>query len=379
MRARIPFIRPSFPEPSALNEDFQAIVAANWYSNFGPQEQRFRKEIAEFVGVSADRVATVNNATTGLMAALATHLQRGTGAESIAIASFTFAAGAQAIIWHGYQPAWIDIDPETLQPSIASLHRLLNCGQRVSAILLTQTFGIGNSDISVWEDQASELGIPLIIDSAAGFGSHYPDGKKLGARGACEVFSFHATKPFAIGEGGAVICRNAETAAMVRSFTNFGFSGPSGAISIGLNGKLQELNAAIGVRQFQSFEGNLASRRLVFDQYVEALTGLPASFPPGSRDSSLCFATVILDQPSASSLLQTLDNAQIDARNYYNPPLHLQPSLRGFSQASELPVTHSLENRIISLPVLPDMRNEEVERVTRALIRALDTSQTSTQ
>lgn len=374
MRDRIPFIRPSFPNPSNLNEDFGAIAASNWYSNFGPFEQQFRASLADYVDAPPNSAATVNNATTGLMAALATFLPRGGGAESIAIASFTFAAGAQAILWHGYQPAWLDIDPESLQPSIASFRSLLSSGIEVSAILLTQTFGIGNPDIDIWEKEALSLGIPLILDSAAGFGSRYPDGAKLGTRGDCEVFSFHATKPFAIGEGGAVISRNPTVASRVRQFTNFGFSGNHGAVSVGLNGKLQEINAAIGIRQLKSFETSLVSRRNTFDHYASALAGLPLRFPPGSRRSSLCFATIILDHPVADSILQSLDQAQIDARNYYSPALHLHPNFQAFAPISKLPATESITNRIVSLPLLPDMREEEVQRVAEVLVRELGTN-----
>lgn len=371
MRPHVPFIRPSFPAAAALAEDLDAIVSANWYSNFGPVELRFREAVAEYLGALPEQIVTMNNATTGLMAALAAFLPRGDGSGAIAIASFTFAAGAQAILWHGYRPAWMDIDAETLQPSLSSFRELLNHDPGVKAILLTNTFGIGTVEIEEWESLAAELGIPMIVDSAAGFGSRYADGARLGLHGSCEVFSFHATKPFAIGEGGAVVCRDVENAARMREFTNFGFSPDLGATSIGLNGKLQELNAAIGLRQLRTFDQILTAQRATFDLYEKLLSGLPLRFPEGSRESSLCFASAVLDRPVATALLEALAEASVDARRYYSPALHRQPRFTEFLPAVGLEETEDISTRIISLPLLPDMTEEEVRLVSNVVGGAL--------
>lgn len=372
MTEYIPFIRPDLPDPNLLSGDLAAIGQANWYTNFGPIEREFRKDIASFLEQPGLFVATMNNATTGLMAALAGLLPRGDGNSHVAIASFTFAAGAQAIIWHGYKPAWFDIDAVSLQPSIASFRALLANEPNISAILLTNTFGIGNSEIGEWEDLADSLGLPLIIDSAAGFGSRYLSGELLGSRGDCEVFSFHATKPFAIGEGGAVTTRSESLADQMRRFTNFGFGASQGAIEIGLNGKLQELNAAIGRRQLTAFGDSLQSRRAVLDHYITAFAELPLIFPSAIRESSVCFASVILNSPgSLDGTLASLRDARIDVRTYYSPQLHHQPWFRRFAPKVSLTESEDTSKRVISLPVLPNMKPEEITSVTNAVVQAL--------
>lgn len=371
MSSHIAFIRPSLPEISALTEDFESIIEANWYSNFGPFEQAFRAVIADYLDTPTESIVTVNNATTGLMAALAAFLPRGDEQQAIAVASFTFAAGAQAITWHGYKPAWIDIDNATLQPSLASFDELCATNSQISGILLTNTFGIGTADIDEWESRAKRLGVPLIIDSAAGFGSRYANGALLGKRGDCEVFSYHATKPFAIGEGGAVVCQDPETAAKIRQFTNFGFAPRGGAASIGLNGKLQELNAAIGIRQFQTFEAGLSARRVIFDRYQNAFGDLPLRFPAGSRESSLCFASTVLDDPFSESVVASLAKKSIDARSYYSPALHLQPWFSNINPVVSLRNTEGLSSRMVSLPILPDMTADEVQRVIDAVVETI--------
>ena len=175
--------------------------------------------------------------------------------------SFTFIAVAQAALWTGYRPWFIDIDPDTWQPSAPSARAVLERSRdRVAGILLTNTFGVGNPQIGTWEDLAAELELPIVLDSAAGFGSMYADGERVGGRGACEIFSFHATKPFAVGEGGALVSRDPRLVEQANHFQNFGFAASRASresTQLGMNGKLQEINAAIGLRQLVGLDRRL--------------------------------------------------------------------------------------------------------------------------
>lgn len=365
----VPFIRPVMPRFDEMAEDLRSIIESNWFSNFGPKERQFRQQIEEYVGGGVYAVTT-NNATSALMAALAALLPRGTGRESVAIVSFTFAAGAQAILWHGYRPAWFDIDDHSLQPSLSSFEELISVDPSVRCILLTNTFGIGNSQINEWEMVAAKYGLPLIIDSAAGFGSTYLEDENLGRRGDCEIFSFHATKPFAIGEGGAITSRDQELAERMRQFTNFGFASAAGAENIGLNGKLQELSAAIGIRQLVGFEALLMERRRVLDKYGSAFAGLPVRFPEGISDSSVCFASLVFeDLASREAVHSSLCKAEVDVRKYYSPAVHAQPIFKSYVPSLRLEHTLSMAERILSLPVIPGMSDDEIGLVCGAIAK----------
>ncbi len=350
----IPFIKPVMPPPEEVAADVSQIVSSNWYTNFGPFERRFREQIAAYVGeVSA---ATFSNATIGLQAAL-TVMLAGKPAGLVIVPSFTFAAGPHAIRSAGHQPLFIDIDPATLQPSAAHARSALNdYGDQVSAILLCNTFGIGTS-VAEWEAMAQDAGIPLIIDSAAGFGSRYPDGHRLGARGDCEVFSFHATKPFAIGEGGALFSRDAEIATRAREFSNFGFSGLQGATAAGTNGKLQEINAAIGIRQLSRFDAVIESRRGVLESYRQVLESTGAGgLVPNADQSSVCFASVVfVDRDTRDHVVTSLRDQGIEARVYYAPPVHEQPTFADAAIAGDLHGTALISSRIACLPVYEDL------------------------
>lgn len=370
MPAEIPFIRPSFPVPAELAEDFEAIVQANWYTNFGPKEREFARALGEYLGTGL-HVATLANGTLALIAALQVTLGPGVRDRYLLMPSFTFVAVAQAAQWTGYRPWFIDIDSDTWQPSVASASAVLERSRdEVAGILLPNVFGVGNPDIDVWEKLAAEWELPVVIDSAAGFGSVYADGRHVGGRGACEIFSFHATKPFAVGEGGALVSRDAQLVERAHRFQNFGFEASRDCTQLGMNGKLQEISAAIGLRQLVGLDRRLASRRKVFDCYRAELARVGLQFQPNAEASSLCFASACcVSADHKAAVLASLSEHEIQARDYYNPPLHLQQYFAADTElrSAELSATEDMCSRVVSLPVHDDMAPDDVARVVAAV------------
>nr|WP_231996351.1 DegT/DnrJ/EryC1/StrS family aminotransferase [Mycobacterium scrofulaceum] len=356
--------------PAELAEDFEVIVQTNWYTNFGPKERQFALALSEYLG-SELHVATLANGTLALIAALHVTLGPGGRDRYLLMPSFTFVAVAQAAEWTGYRPWFIDVDPDTWQPSVSSAVAVLESSrEEVAGILLPNVFGVGNPDIDAWEQLAAQWQLPIVVDSAAGFGSAYVDGNKVGGRGSCEIFSFHATKPFAVGEGGALVSRNPHLVEQTQRFQNFGFEASRECTQLGINGKLQEISAAIGLRQLLGLDRRLETRRKVFDCYRAELAGFGLQFQPNAEASSLCFASACCTSADhKAAVLASLTEYAIQARDYYNPPLHLQhyflanPELR----STELRSTEDICSRIVSLPVHDDMAPEDVARVVAAV------------
>jgi dTDP-4-amino-4,6-dideoxygalactose transaminase len=368
LTSEIPFIKPWFPPADALADDYERICASNWFTNFGPLEREFAVSLEQFVGQET-HVATVSNATLGLVLAVSALLGRGNGSEYVVMPSFTFAAGAQALIWCGYKPYFVDISPATLQMDLEAARGALESDVSVRGILLCNAFGVGTPDIAGWEKLAQENTLPLVIDSAAGFGSMYDDGKPLGARGDCEVFSFHATKPFAIGEGGAVASRDPQLIERIVSLQNFGFQGRDSA-ALGLNAKLQEISAAIGLRQLGDFADRVAGRQASFARYRRELSGI-LDFQRQAELSSLCFAAATADSPDQRDFLSHgLRAAGIEVREYYNPPLHTHSYFREHPdlwRAGSLRATDDVCARILSLPIHDHMNPSDLSAVTHTL------------
>jgi dTDP-4-amino-4,6-dideoxygalactose transaminase len=374
MTSEIPFIRPRFPDPADLALEFAEIVDANWYTNFGPKEQLFAQSISSYLG-SDLHVATFANGTLALIAAVRATVGSGNRDQYLLMPSFTFIAAAEAALWAGYRPWFIDIDPRTWQPSLDAARTALESARDdIAGIQLANVFGVGNPDIDAWEELAAEWGLPLAIDSAAGFGSNYSDHERVGGRGDCEIFSFHATKPFAIGEGGALVSRDPEIARKAHDFENFGFEKSRECTQIGMNAKLQEISAAIGLRQFLGFDRRLASRRSVFEHYRASLTELGLQFQPNADGSSLCFASACCTSPDQkASILNSLQQNEIQARDYYNPPQHRHQYFEAhqeLTRSTDLSVTTDVCSRIVSLPVHDHMEADDIARVISAVREA---------
>ncbi len=377
MPSEIPFIRPSFPGPEELTEDFGEIVRANWFTNFGPKEQQFARALGEYLGPDL-HVATLANGTMALLAALNATVGPGTRDRYVLMPSFTFIAVPQAAVWAGYRPWFIDIDPDTWQPSASSARAVVERSRdRIAGILSANALGVGNPRIGDWENLAAEWDLPLVLDSAAGFGSAYADGARLGGRGACEIFSFHATKPFSIGEGGALVSRDPRLVEQTYQFQNFGFSGLWGSagaqecMHLGINAKLQEINGAIGLRQLVGFDDRLASRRKVLGHYRSELTHMGLRFHPNAEASSVWCASVCCESAEQQgAVVASLREHAIQPRDYYNPPLHLHPYFVANAEwvaAADLTVTEDICSRIVSLPVHDYMAPEDVARVVAAV------------
>jgi dTDP-4-amino-4,6-dideoxygalactose transaminase len=371
MPSEIPFIRPSFPASADLAVDLDEILSANWFTNFGPKERQFARALGEYVGSGVD-VATFANGTLALIAALHAAVGPGTRDRYLLMPSFTFIAVAQAALWAGYRPWFIDVDADSWQPSIQSAEAILNSSRDdIGGILLANVFGVGNPQIAAWEDLAAKWDLPMVVDSAAGFGSKYSGGDRLGAHGTCEIFSFHATKPFAIGEGGAVSSRDPRLIARVRDFQNFGFTDSRECTQLGLNGKLQEISAAIGLRQLVGLDQRLARRRKIFDSYRAELGSESVRFQVDAEASSLCFASARCSSAEhKASVLKSLHENGIQARDYYNPPQHRHPYFEAdpeLTRSACLQVTDDLCSQIVSLPVHDDMAPADVDRIVAAV------------
>ena len=361
----VPFIKPLFPDTNKLAAEYERIKLNNWYTNCGPNENNFREEIEKYIGQST-HAATFNNATSALLAAIIGCLGRGDSTKYIVVPSFTFVAGPQAIVWCGYKPLFFDINPSTLQMDINGFDSMPNdIKNKIAGILFCNTFGVGDPGIDRWVEVSKDYKIPLMVDSAAGFGSRYEDGTYLGARGDCEIFSFHATKPFAIGEGGAVVSKNKKLIDKLYAIQNFGFNNNRDSTELGFNGKLQEINAAIGLLQLKDFRNRLSVRQNTVREYKKSLEPKGYKFQDNIENSSACFVNIICKSSvDKNNVLINLTNGGIQARDYYNPVVHKQDYFRHTPTPIKLKQTDDVASKIISLPVHDNMSIEIIERIT---------------
>lgn len=361
----MPFIRPHFPDPRDIAADVAAIVERNWYTNMGPLEH----ELAAAMGAHMDNGATVSltaNGTLALLLALE-HL-RVPERRAVLVPSFTFTAGPQCALWCGLEPVFVDVSAGDWHPDVDQAARWLaeHAGD-TAAIIGANSFGTGAASMTAWEELAAAHGLPLIVDSAAGFGSRYPDGTRLGHRGTCEVFSLHTTKPFGIGEGGAMSSTDAGLVAAMDTAKNFGFGSDRDVAVRGINAKLPELSCAVGLRQLHDLDARVAKRHVVLQRYHDALDGSPIAFQPNDLESTVPFLSALMPSPEARARARRrLDADGVEHRQYYEP-VHRERLFKDAAAAGPLTVTEDLAGRMMSLPVHEDMDDAVVDMIATHL------------
>lgn len=369
----IPFLSPTFPDPADVARDYAAIVERGIFSNSGPMEVEFTSRLERWVGGDA-KAAVVSSGTVGLYLAVSTtfHSDR----PIALVPSFTFAAGPLVLRSLGFDIKFVESDPASWQPDLDQVRRFLRQRSADTAgILLTTTFGVANGDIASWEELAAEHDVPLVIDSAAGFGSRYEDGAPVGTRGTCEVFSFHATKVLAVGEGGAVSSSDADLIAEIDKRKNFGFDAHREAVSLGTNAKLPELSCAIGLRQLDVLTQRIAKRQLVFDLYKRRLMPLGFRFQPLAEHAALPFVSALTpSEVDRDLLIAALKDDGIECRCYYNPPVHRHAVFREPEPVGSLDVTDDFARRILSLPLSDHFPESGIDRIGSIFEQVMDVS-----
>lgn len=366
------FQRPDLPDAAAVERYFSVAREQRWFSNFGPCERLFAHRCAEYVGDGVHAVLA-NNGTSALLLALGAALARA-GRRStrgyVLLPSFTFAAAAEVTRWYGLEPWFVDVDPHHWHMSPEELSKELGrCGGRAAAVIACSAFGSPppSAMSEAWSDLCASADVPLIIDSAAGFGSVRADGTRLGHQGDAEIFSFHATKPFAIGEGGVVLTRSSELAERMRRMSNFGFDDerfPSEHWA--LNAKMSEQQAATGLAVLDTFSSVLFARRGRAAEIVAAATAAGYQAQAGSAESAWQFVPVRIPRRyELTALISAARAYGIECRSYYRP-LHWDRAFAGCTGGS-LGETDELGRRMLCLPMANDLTSDEVSSIVTFL------------
>jgi dTDP-4-amino-4,6-dideoxygalactose transaminase len=365
---RVRFQAPELPPLAAIGEYYATSEDERWFSNGGPNAQLLERRIEAYVGRGCHAV-TVGNATLGLIVALrALAGAPGPVRRYVVVPSFTFVATVDAIAWCGFEPLFCDVSAQSWHADPTSVAVALDRWRgQVAAVLVCSTFGTAPQphETEAWASLAAFAGVPLLVDSAAGFGSVDVEGRRLGLQGDVEVFSFHATKPFAIGEGGVVTTGSAEVAQACARLANFGFDHQRrvGA-DIGLNAKMSELHAATGLAALDRHGDVLAARRERAARLLEGVRPHGYVGQVGAPGSTFQYVPVLAPTPAVRDAALAEGQARgVELRTYYETPLHrLEPFARA-PRSGPLTTTDRLASRALSLPMANSLSDEAIDAV----------------
>jgi dTDP-4-amino-4,6-dideoxygalactose transaminase len=369
----VPLIKADLPDLDILEASLREILSSGRVTNFGKHVTRFEQEAAAYLGAHA---ATVSSGTMGLIFALqALGLERG---QKVILPSFTFVATAQAVLYAGGIPVFADVRQDlTIDPQ--DLECLLDRHLDTGAVIGVHTYGLPcrTGEIEPVVEAARRKRskpIPLIYDAAHAFGSSL-GGRRVGTFGDAEVFSLSVTKALVSVEGGMVASRNPDVIQRIRKMRNYGIEENYNAHYPGLNGKMSEFHALVGLHNLERLEGYLEARQnsaRYYSDQIRACTGfhlLP--WPEGVVHTFKDF-TVLTPERLEGRRVQVMDHLKacgVETRAYFYPPVHEQVFFAQFADR-RLPATEALARRVITLPFYTSITEEEMNHVVSALAEA---------
>ena len=323
-------------------------------SNFGTYARRFEAAAQAYLGTP--RARAVANCDVGLVIALAA-LDLPPGAEAI-VPSFTFNSTVNAILWNRLTPVFADLEPERLTLDPAEVRALV--GPRTAVVVGTHVFGNPCDHDAI--RAAAGPGLPIVYDAAHAYGSRYR-GRPVGTLGDVEVFSFSGTKLITSAEGGLITAAREEIVTRIEYLRAYGFQTDYESHLAGLNGKMSEIHAALGVLMLESVENAVRRRRDIVARYRGALGDLPdLSFQlVDERDRSTYKDFAILCARGRDDLERKLEAAGIQTKRYFRPA-HTMRAYQRFA-TRPLPRTEQVYASILCLPIFNEIRDAEVDEV----------------
>jgi dTDP-4-amino-4,6-dideoxygalactose transaminase len=346
-------------------------VLAHGQFVLGPEVELIEQRLAAFAGV--DHAIAVSSGRDALMIAL---MAMGVGAgDAVFVPAFTFAATAGAVVSIGASPVFVDVDPATFNMDPGDLERAIGEVQqtgelRPRAVMPVDLYGLP-ADYPAINTIAERHGLQVLSDAAQSFGGCI-GGTRVGGHALITATSFYPTKPLGCyGDGGAILTTSAELAETVRMIRSHGRQGTGDTANVlGLTGRLDTLQAAVLLAKLEVFGEELTRRKEIAASYSAGLGGTVATpLTPESHDSVFALYTVRV--AGRDGIRARLDERGIGTGLFYRLPLHHHPAFRGFNGRS-LPVSEMLADEVLSLPLHPDLRDDEVERVIAAVVAAVD-------
>ena len=362
--------RPNLGDRNALIARINGMLDRRWFSNNGPLVQEFENKIADFIGVK--HAVAMCKATVALEIASRALKLHG----EVIVPSYTFVATAHALQWQEITPVFCDMDPATHNIDPAKIEQLIT--PKTTGILGVHVWGRG-CDTEIIEEIAARRNLKVMYDASHGFACSR-GGRMLGTFGECEVFSFHATKFLNCFEGGAVVTNSDDLAKKMRLMRNFGFQGFDDVAYLGVNGKMTEVCAAMGLTSLEAVDEIIAVNLRNYEAYKSGLANLPGisliNYDPAERNN---YQYVVLEVDpdlcprNRDEIVEALHTENIFARKYFWPGCHRMEPYRSLQPNAGLllPETERISARVIVLPTGQMVDVEMVQRICNVIMKAV--------
>lgn len=364
-REKIYITRPLLPDIADVESELKEIWDSKWVTNMGAKHNELEHKLKDVLKVK--NVSLFNNGTIALLTAIkALNLPQG---SEVITTPFTFAATPHCIVWNGLSPVFCDIEPETMCIDADRIEALIT--PKTSAILAVHVYGFP-CEVEKIRQIADKYNLKVIYDAAHAFSTEI-NGKGIGEFGDITMFSFHATKLFNTIEGGCLTYNEDALNRKLHDLRNFGIQSEEIVEDIGINGKLNEIQAAIGLLNLKIFEQEQDKRAKLKKFYCEKLAGVQGikipMMPLNTKDSLQYFPLIIEENFKATrdEVCDELKKHNIITRKYFFPACSDYECYKHLPKRDELNVVNDIKNRVICLPFYGDLDFEVADFICKKI------------
>lgn len=366
IQRKINVTQPFMPPLEEFNSYLQKIWESKWLTNGGPFHKELEDKLCEYLGVKY--ISLFSNGTLALITALQT--LRITG--EVITTPYSFVATTHALSWNGIKPVFVDIEQDTCNLNPDKIEAAIT--PRTTAILPVHVYG-NPCNVDKIQNIADTYGLKLIYDAAHAFGVNYKNQSILNY-GDLSVLSFHATKVFNTFEGGAIVCNDEKTKKRIDFLKNFGFADETTVIGIGMNAKMNELQAAFGLLNLKYLDKALDKRKQITEFYFEKLNniqGISCLNKTENTKHNFAYFPIFINQKeygiSRDDVYQKFKNENINCRRYFYPLISNFQAYKGLDSAKKenLPVAENIAEQVLCLPVYPDLELSDLERIVKII------------
>jgi dTDP-4-amino-4,6-dideoxy-D-glucose transaminase len=365
---RINVTKPFLPPLEEFESYLKEIWRTGQLTNNGPFHEKLENALCEYLGVRY--ISLFSNGTLALITALQALQITG----EVITTPFSFVATAHSLWWNGIKPVFVDIEPDFCNIDPDKIAAAIT--PHTTAILAVHVYG-NPCNITKIQKIADAYGLKVLYDAAHAFGVKMNDHSILNF-GDLSIMSFHATKVFNTFEGGAIVCHDENMKKQIDFLKNFGFADELTVVAPGINAKMNEFQAALGLLQLKFIDSAIGKRKLITEKYRECLQEIKGlSFLQDAPDTRANYSYFpILINPdefkhSRDELYEMLKKNLIFTRRYFYPLISQLPSYNELDSASQknLPVANQIANKVLCLPIYPDLELTKVEEISK-LIRS---------
>lgn len=353
--------QPFLPPIEQLLPYLEEIWKSRNLTNCAKFHQQLEEELCRYLGVN--HISLFSNATIALITAI----KALNVSDEVITTPFTFVATAHSLLWNNVKPVFVDVDPVTLNLDPKKIEAAVT--PNTTAIMPVHVYGYP-CDVEAIDVIAKRYDLKVIYDAAHAFGVHCHCGSVLN-HGDLSVLSFHATKVFNTFEGGAIVCPDLSTKEHIDKLKNFGHDGETSVIEIGINGKMSEFNAALGILQLKYVDLAIEMRRKLDSAYRERLAGIKGIIclgGGGELAANYAYFPILVGNDYALSrdeLYEKMKDKGVHPRRYFYPLISEFPMYRGLSSSNRdnLPVATQAASQVLCLPIYPDLQIKKVEEI----------------